>query len=374
MAFTVILSLLLTVAPPSGYINMIIWKDIPFNYLLTLQLCSIICLGWIFQRRDEEHNNVFLKKAACLVVASLAGSLAMHFRHNAWTVSIPLLLLGMVFIAIGNLRNRKILVVVLVSSMLFVSVLLVRSYLVASNVKEQRSLSNEGMEYMVHVDFLLAYKQGLLISNQETSSLEKYIGKRIDPLTIPGNSAVHRWLAYPLTPVNQSFVAKIERNILMKNKLAWIISKITNAWIMISKPSDDLPTVPTGIRRGELELNGIVFNDRESVNGARVTLAKYLAPYPIGGNFDRTSFLWDNFIVAFIIFTLSLIIVAFSYVFSQLKRIYDHRFVLIIGPLAAIMLSLPMMALSSPSNYRYLWPNINFAIITLVVWLRIIKR
>jgi len=377
----VLTTAVMTFLPPSGYISMIIWKDILSTYFLVSQVLSVIVLAYSFESNISGNNN-FLNTVA-LIAGGVFGALAMHFRHNLGVIVFPFFAFSVVFFYLKQKKTQtnstNMAISILVCVMVFVSIFGAKRYLENIKIGHIDSRPQVFLKYMYHNDFLRAYRMGMKVESGDLLRIEELMGKHIDANQIRGSYSA-LWPTYHLDDSNIDEITSIEKRILSNNLVFWFKAKIDNAREIMFNPGGDVPAVSRGSCFSDGAQYGVVIDGRPQFNTIRQIFYALTAPVQKGARLYEVKFLWSNLKVTVIIYILSMLLLFVSMLnikainkISFFTILKDYKFTLMLPLIASFLLTVPYIAMSLPSEYRYVWPNLYFLYFLMIIWFRVLR-
>jgi len=357
-AFAVAIALL----PPSGLLNLVVWKDVPATWLLTTQAFAVAAFAQaMIDRLYTLRTFSFL-----LIVALLSGAAAVHFRHNAFLVAYTLM--GVLALFAGhdlwttNQDVIKKLTVVAAGAVLLVGIIHTRHWLREAFIEDSRNRA-AGVEefdartWVVKSDFWMAYHLGLPLSPQQDARLNELVDvERQSARFSPYNSFHQKTGEYRnSSPEMEPLFIRFATDTLAAHPWHWLKAKAFYTVQLVNSIGG--LQVPPPNRRHQL-VGQFDINMDARFRGARTMFRTMMGREQALRYHGLIFWTFWPVVLAFVLGT-ALVVWAHLERVSTLGRLV----VTAIPVVAALSLSLPLVLFSSPNDYRYFWGNWYFAVL-----------
>jgi len=370
------LCFVVTCLPPTGLMNIILWKDIPAAWLLFAQVFSVtaLALSLFNLKRQTFRIRIYLLSAV------LCGGFASSFRYNSCTVTHVMIFDAfLIFIIISIIWKTVWKRFLFLSFSLYLFLIFGGkglTWLVCGETAPPFTRDGGLYQWIIVNDFCNALRIGMPLSKDE----EKKLLELMPQLNCP-----YRQLASPFNTFLTSVSLKsagvsstdqrrefsnLSTKILMQNKYWWLRSKFQYGYHLLDSvqgyqiPGDASNLECENLMKGRVKLQ---------LNQERSKIREFIRR--LMGHAEQKTLLhiiWSFWIALFAI--LAVILLFFfkliTYISYKKDRFTNSFLFLFWGPivpvLASIALFVPLWILSVTNDYRYFWPINLFCFIMVV--------
>jgi hypothetical protein len=372
--FIIIFNLCVCFLPPAGLYNIIIWKDIPHNYLSMVQVTSLICLCWSINKKNINIDGKLL------IMCCVFGGLAMNFRHNAFTIAIPSIIVSLgLFYSKYKHCNIKILLKYIFYGILLFTVILgirwgVKTILLPNQILRNYYDNFDVRSFVIRNDFLQALKLGMPITKNEYYELNKYIDVEKSVIKTNLNNAFYQW--YPVFRIDrkssESEFINIAEKVLVGNILFWLKTKyIYSLKLIDSVEGYQIPLFyydKYNYKDYNVNINMDEHLQNNRLNYVKLLYTKYsIIPHKVFWS------LWPQLYFVLIIAIYSIIKSFLNYLYIKNNNVYYVIF-LLLPFFFFCCLAVPLFLVSTSNDFRYFWPVINYNYVMVFILIQIIYK
>jgi hypothetical protein len=357
LALLILLPLL--IFPPSGLLNLTFNKDVLSTWpLFTL----LIFTGCYWSPQMNEKKALYF-----LMASSFLAALSMHFRANAFTIALPLLIIALIkalhfFPAIKGKVISAFICLLIFSVTYGIRPVLLR---VTSPLGNGWLLKDATSIALLH-DFLIGTKFfNLPLSGQQKKILDELIDVEHARFS-PENSQYQQFENF-ISKQNANEIAKSQLEnlaweVLKSHPIYWLKIKISYAKEMLTPPVLGPPGSEDRFKideRVSFSLDARYGKLRQCIRGflgtwedTGYTIREHKLPWLLGWSFYPCLLLHIISVVLLI----------------TLRRVKPYRFFLLLPTITSLLNYIPLNLLSVANVFRYNWPIVPFTYSILLFW------
>lgn len=351
--YAAFLAIFLSWCPPNGIFSIIVWKDIPFAWLSFL---LVVLVSDIWRNWSNLENNKAQSYVKVLGIGLVAG-FAMHFRHNAYTISMTgLAVAGLALLTKAKTSRTFALKSLAFMCLGFAAMLSARTALKHALMPDPAARNYyddfDVKSFVIRADFMLALALGIPLSDNERAEVSQYIDIQKSLETIKIDNSVYA--IYPVfvgkrEEIEPEFI-KVAEKILKNHVSFWFFTKARyTAELITSVRGYHLPLFFDEVPEGEAL--GVHLSPPKKLSALRQKWIGWMRLEPFG-RYSKAIFwtFWPVFFGYLFLIGVTLFrLKKFRPSFQNLSPFVSVVFAFALwGSLALV---------SSSNDFRYFWPS-----------------
>lgn len=360
-----LISSALVLLPPGGILNVVIWKDVPFTWLIFLQAC---CMTLLVHRLNTGKQSR-LAFHFLMVLIWVSGLVSMLFRHNAISVTIPIFLsslIALIYMLRKRLIGTQMFLVWIAIPVMLACVYTAGTRIMKNMVTENRPanaqsmLRNKLFEPLINTDILHALYLGLPLEHSERALLQEFIEIDEAVKNVRLYNAQYPPQLKETAPGGYSAFIDLSFEILRNHPEYWILAKVSYLKAIINSRGGN--QVPVGVyddfSKENLPVQINMSKDLQFIRDSTRNLMGYdVGNVGAGIPWPAKLAFWTFYPAVFIQFILiwPTLLLLWFFGAKEAKSIIGQLLTFMVPMVASICLVLPMSLLSQSNDMRYFW-------------------